>query len=67
MRLIDADYIKALDLSIKALEDRPQGEWIDTGDKAEYLGKEYQCSICGAINLLHNYCPDCGAEMRVKE
>lgn len=48
----------------KALKERPQGEWIDTGHKEEYWAEEYQCSICGAKDHWHNYCPNCGAEMR---
>jgi len=62
------EYMKtiysALDLAIKALEERPQGEWIDTGDMEEYWGEEYQCSICGAKDHWHRYCPRCGADMR---
>ena len=63
--------IQAIDLAIKALEEKPQGKW-------ELHGKRYYCSECGeeAINLesepdvysssycLTNYCPNCGADMR---
>lgn len=54
----------AFDLAIKALEDRPQGEWIDTGMHEEYWEEEYQCSICGGKSYYHNYCPNCGAKMK---
>ena len=51
-------YTKAIN------ERRPQGEWIDTGDMQEYWAEEYQCSICGAKDHRHNYCPNCGAQMK---
>lgn len=41
-----------------------QGEWIDTGDMEEYWSEEYQCSVCGAKDHWHNFCPNCGADMR---
>lgn len=44
--------------------ERPQGEWIDTGDMQEYWAEEYQCSICEAKDHWHNYCPNCGAKMK---
>jgi predicted RNA-binding Zn-ribbon protein involved in translation (DUF1610 family) len=44
--------------------ERPQGKWIDTGDKNEYWAEEYQCSICGAKDHWHNFCPNCGAKMK---
>ena len=44
--------------------ERPQGEWIDTGDKNEYWAEEYQCSICRAKDHWHNFCPNCGAKMK---
>lgn len=43
---------------------RPTGEWIDTGDMQEYWAEEYQCSLCGAKDHWHNYCPNCGAKMK---
>ena len=46
--------------------ERPQGEWINTGVFNGYWAKEYQCSICGAKDHWHNYCPTCGAHMGVK-
>ena len=50
---------QALDLAIKALEERPQGEW--------------HCSICNesvkdmptAMGIAtFNFCPNCGAKMK---
>lgn len=46
------------------LPERRQGKWVDTGDMQEYWAEEYQCSICGAKDHWHNYCPNCGADMR---
>ena len=41
---------------------RPQGEWI------ELRKYDYKCSICGQSMMdKWNYCPNCGADMRVKE
>lgn len=59
------DEYEALDLAIKALEERPQGEWID------YNNTFYKCPECGY--LLEKCCPhcqnkvilpNCGADMR---
>lgn len=54
--------LEALNLAIKALE-KAQGKWIDTGYMEEYWAEEYQCSICGAKDHWHKYCPNCGAYM----
>lgn len=56
---------QALDLAIKALEERPQGVWLLCHD--EYFSK---CSICGVLWLneeCNNYCPNCGAYMRSED
>lgn len=64
---------EALDLAIKALEERPQGEWKETGYETGALGITYrqtQCSNCGwehALPMWWNFCPNCGAEMRDKK
>ena len=53
---------QALDLAIKALEERPQGEWIEF----EYeTSGGYRCSNCENIEVYTpNFCPNCGADMR---
>ena len=62
---------EALDMSIKALQDRPTGVWVDNGKYSE-------CSECGEVaqsmefydgvyERLTNFCPNCGAIMRVEE
>ena len=45
-------------------EERPHGEWIETGEMEEYWGEEYECSVCGLLSHEHNFCPNCGADMR---
>lgn len=65
--LIDNSYqYEALELAIKALEERPQGEWKDHSEDEGYV----ECPICnhltncdGNIDELH-YCWNCGADMR---
>ena len=57
------DY-KALDLAIKALEERPQGEWI-----VFYTPKKkkvFKCDKCMAVSIQGqtNFCPNCGADMK---
>lgn len=51
----------AFDLAIKALEERPQGEWIKDEDTG-LIG----CSHCHIVWLrgITAFCPNCGADMR---
>lgn len=58
---------KAVDLAIKALEERPQGEWIDI----DSLVSKAMCSNCKNIIITEpfgkpNFCPNCGADMKEK-
>ena len=51
------------------LENRPQGEWLDTGKDPDHshplTAIWYRCSECGyGTNAKTNFCPDCGAEMK---
>lgn len=49
----------AINRAIKALEARPQGEWIFR--KNGY----YNCSKCGEVERAEKkFCPNCGADMR---
>ena len=56
-------------ISNKVLEERPHGEWKETGYETGALGITYrqtQCSNCGwehALPMWWNFCPNCGAEM----
>lgn len=56
---------EAFNLAIKALEERPQGEWIDHSEDYGYA----ECPFCheltnceGNIDELH-YCWNCGAKL----
>lgn len=44
------------------------GEWIKDNNFSQIVNK-YKCSLCGVedIVLHHNYCPNCGAKMDLKE
>ena len=58
------DMYNAVELAIKALEDRPQGEWI-TDYESQFFNPGRKCSLCGKIvEFSENYCPNCGAYMR---
>ncbi len=68
------DEYEALDLAIKAIEERPQGEWIEverqgkTGDGRIFTYTIVVCSECGEQYDLEGekFCPHCGARMEVK-
>ena len=58
---------EALGLAIKALEERPQGEWYYNNQNG------WHCSICNesvkdmptAMGIAtFNFCPNCGAKMK---
>ena len=56
---------------LKALSDRPQGEWIRTGRTNIYGGIEVQCSHCKDKVMVQHledewYCRHCGADMGMK-
>ena len=61
--------VKVKDL-MQHYEERPRGEWKETGYEADALGITYrqtQCSNCGwehALSMWWNFCPNCGADMR---
>lgn len=59
-------YEEAISLAIKALEERPKGEWEYT-DGRWGLG-DWRCSKCGGYsNEDTHYCPNCGADMKGDE
>ena len=58
----------AINMAIKALSDRPKGEWI--WQLADNGWVDHICSVCGYtentdihVSLGWKYCPNCGAEM----
>ena len=60
---------EALDIAIKALEqNRPKGAWKE--HDTTFGRNIYYCTSCGrSIEILYKYdfCPLCGADMRVEE
>ena len=79
MRLIDADYLKNLPFermihtdfgetaipieeidNAQTVEARPQGEW-EEGTQGYYCSK---CDYYDQSYFEHNFCPNCGADMR---
>lgn len=60
--------IKNGELVVK--KERPQGEWIITGEEQGALGIIYKirkCDKCGwehSLIIPNNFCPKCGADMR---
>ena len=71
---------EALDLAIKALEERPQGEWVfidileDDNFPMDKGSEIYECSVCGRriwtfskdLTTFYPFC-HCGADMRGSE
>ena len=58
--------IEAIRLAIKALEERPQGEWINPTKNTDFCNRNLfsDCSICGHTQMDEtNFCPNCGADM----
>lgn len=72
-RICDITYspesFEAINLAIKALEERPKGEWIERVEhRGCYLGVKtvysYTCPFCGVKEYeKHPFCY-CGADMR---
>ena len=70
------EQMTALDMAIKALQDRPNGEWlqmeiIDDDMECGVNDDATECSVCGYVFNSHywaktyfNYCPSCGARMK---
>lgn len=66
----------ALDLAIKALKERPQGEWLEVKEEVHYdYWTVCECSLCkhswvlGELSIEdikddYKFCPNCGADMR---
>lgn len=56
----------AVDMAIQALskDENVKGEWIELRNGVK------RCSVCGFTSnhlLTDNFCPNCGADMRVKK
>lgn len=49
---------------MKAVAERPQGEWIYTNNPLR-LDDEWECSRCGNISFVKtNFCDRCGSKMK---
>ena len=67
--IVSSDIQRSLDLAIKALEERPQGEWIyKEFDVESGISHSYWCSNCGEpkSQWCDDFCQRCGADMRGK-
>ena len=57
------DIEDACCMAIEALEEPKQGEWVEGS-------QGYYCSLCDEYDQFyfeHDFCPNCGADMRVKD
>ena len=66
----DEEMKQALAFAIKALEDKPQGEWIF---QYRFLDEDiYKCSNCGGLISIYDnsalsdykFCQECGTKMK---
>ena len=75
--IVSPDIQRSLDLAIKALEEKPQGEWEEnengTGNCSECLlgiyyrtptGRVFAMTKEQIIKFGYKFCPHCGAKMR---
>ena len=60
------DMVEIFDLAQRALEQEPKtGHWNEI---PKYKDIAWQCSKCEHFTTMkHNYCPNCGADMRGEE
>lgn len=77
----DNPHIDAITDTLERLQPvtpaRPKGEWITWKEAGNEIPSEtrFECSVChdaaqtlcNGLDLLSSYCPNCGAEMEVKE
>lgn len=69
----DVKILEAYLMACKALEEPKQGEWISlekTRCKGQLLPfwRTHECSVCSSTGQGDfNFCPNCGADMRVKD
>ena len=58
----------SIDMAIIALKNQKTGHWIFKNDNIAIPTGYYQCSECEEGKLLNkdNFCPNCGAKMKLR-
>lgn len=66
--LLYADSVQARLLDIPSADVKPvvHGRWTKIAAYKDATWAFYECSVCGdkTWTFKHNYCPNCGADMR---
>lgn len=62
---------EAYEMAIEALSqpERPKGRWVGEVIHTE-IGEEHamqECSHCGKVRIIDNFCPNCGSDNRGEE
>lgn len=76
--IVQADEYMALKMAIEKLQEKPKkGRWITWKEADNIIPSEtrFECSVChdaaytlcNGLDLLSDYCPNCGANMREVE
>ena len=64
-------FVDHMNEAIEALKEPKQGEWIIHADDLYPAESTQECSVCHAEQYINgnddDYCPKCGADMRVKD
>ena len=58
-----SSFKEAYEMGIKALDERPQGEWKRRAMN-EYLCSNCRYNVSSVESLFYKFCPKCGADMR---
>ena len=61
---VSSEIQQSLDLAIKALEERPQGEWNYFAEEMGGIRMTGECPNCKQRRIIDNFCSNCGADMR---
>lgn len=67
LQIFGGEHREFIEMSIKALEQEPKtGHWDSI--QGYIMDIAWHCSECGEFTCKkHNYCPNCGADMRTEE
>ena len=61
--------LEDINMAIEALQERPKGRWVGEVIHTE-IGEEHamqECSRCGKVRVVDNFCPNCGSDNRGEE